>query len=757
MQSRLLLGAIFVASVAFSGWEYDSTSKLLTGDGWELTANVANGTDLTLQSLKTISPQTTILDLSTPIAGGYRIVTLSAGTALFAGRTADVISKIILPASVKTILPWAFEDTAGEITFPEDNNLAVIGDGSFYNANIPSLVLGKNGPVSLVDNDHAGSFYRSCLKDIVLCADITAVPHGMLKTCNLLTNFVSRSKSLSIASWSMQECTSLKEYSFECYPVFSSNWNYGSKTGTGVRTFFPADNVEWVNKTKESTFKLWEKCSDSERNAYFSTFGEEAEIPLGYTSSPYGTWLLPREKSLGEASRLIVKGSPEGYGLPMPGYDTHLYSKGEDFECSAPEYCAEGEYLYRCAGWRLYRFDDVDFEYVQIQSGDGTSMAYTPQPGATYMLQWQWEEAGYKVDSETCSRNPAVSVIANSSPDIQGFYSHGSTAVFSAVGENFQYWLGAPEGVDASRRTISFTVSAPVFLIPYFRNEWTFDPATSTIDNYYWRFNTSLSNGKELTLNSVNQTNRMNVVDLSLPIAGGYEITTIKESTSLFKARKATVMSEIMLPATLRKVNGWALQDCAGKISFPDGNSLTNLSQGSFMKSGLAGKLELGVRSPVYIHAADTSGVFNGTKLADIVLGRHVSAVPLGMLKSCKALTNFVSTASSLSIASWSMENCTALKEYRFACYPTLSAKWNSGAKTGTGVRTFIPVNDPQWGEIMGASTFTPWEKCSASYVSSYFSAFGNDAEVPLGYTTTPYATWLLRNCISTGTLVLIK
>ena len=149
------------------------------------------------------------------------------------------------------------------------------------------------------------------------------------------------------------------------------------------------------------------------------------------------------------------------------------------------------------------------------------------------------------------------------------------------------------------------------------------------------------------------------------------------------------------------------------------------------------------------------SSSFKSTAITSVVLGDQLTRVGDSAFTGCGSLTNVVLGASVATVATLSFQNCGSLREYHFATCPRFESKWDNQAKSGTGVRAFIPANDPGWQEILSSNeVFTAWRDCTTK--AKYREAFGVTARRPLGYTTSPHAMWLVSDQAS-GFMILVK
>lgn len=747
-------------SPAWADWHVDgSMLKEVVAEGTPWIFNVAvSGTDLTL---KTISQRgdATYIDLDAPIEGGYSIIKIPySGSPFHNNKTLGGLT-FNLPRTLQTTEAWVCDACTATILIPEENAIASLGQGSFRSSGLSGKVA-LSGNVTFGSNNSAGILESSAIQELVLGKDIAICPLYLCKKCSSLTNYTSSALVHTINAWALQDCKNLKEYHFASYPTLNSNWNNGAKTGTGVRTFIPDTDANWDAKIRATTFTPWEKCSSTYSNDYFTAFGQDATPPLGYTTLPYATWLLYEPKESGAS--LLIDGDPEPYGSVNPDYGMYE-GVSSGLPCSAEEYSGEGSALWRVTGWELDVWqtpqEGEEKTWVPVDSKSGTTYTFKPQGNDSYRLLWKWEPFGYQVSVSHIAR--IASVITNAAGSVQGFYVPGSTASFTANGEGFVRWTGAPPGVDASQRTISFVVDRPVALVPLFANDWTYDAAAKTISNGDWTFPVS-ANGTRLTLHKSGVVvGGCNFIDFDRPVRDGngvvYAIVNPGDYGDCYFYNLASTGLEngIILPATLETVPPWAFQRFKSPILLPEKNAVVNLGVGAFSESGLTGKLMLNGHVSFDPIKGAEDGAFYSSAIQSVELGEDVANYPWATFQGCLSLTNYTSRALSHTISG--LRDCANLNEYRFACYPALESNWNKGAKTGTGVRTFVPRGNADWRAKMKQGTFTKWAKCSDANKDAYFAAFGAGAEIPKGYTTSPYATWLMEYGPGNGFILIVR
>lgn len=743
--ASLLAAAVLVGgfvSEALAGqppeteWTLDGKTLKSSG-GWQFNNVTLSGSKITLSASMTVGTETS-LDFNAPItdASGNSYVIINMDSFFTAANAKKLTDGIWLPESLESVGSYKTQNLTAPIYFPDVMENVKIASYGFYKSKI-------SNKVTLGDQATAAdaAFSQSTIPDVEL--GTSCAVGGLFAQCKSLTNFISHASELSIGGYKMQQCTALKEYHFACYPTLTANWNSGSKTGTGVRTFVPEKNDQWKAVIDGAKFKSWAECTESERSAYLTAFGEDADQPLGYTTSPYATWLL-YELSQGGAS-LTIDASPKQYGTVEPGYGV-LENVSEEIPCSVTESVAlDAGRLFQAKGWTLDIWQDG---WVQIDAGEGTSYVFTPSGLDGFRLSWQWEAVAYQV--KVAGVPPEKSVTINTSPDFQDCFKPGSTFSATAIGDGFVRWVGAPDGVDASQRTISFTVSGATTIYPCYSTDWVYDG--TYLSNGDWKFRVNL-NGTRITINPNNVVVGVGkYLDFNRPVTDGAGTDyTIVDMGSYFNGANpsAALIGGIVLPATLETVGMYTMQNFTSPIYFPDVMENVAVSKNGFYKSRIASKVTLGD------HASADEGAFTDTTIPDLEIGRNCTVG--GLCADCSSLTNYVSHANELTMGTDTMKNCTALKEYRFACYPKFSTGWNKNSKTGTGVRIYVPRRDAEWKSVRKSAAFTKWAKCSEEQTKAYASVFGATAEIPWGYTTGPFGCWLLGQGEGWGLSVVVR
>ena len=734
------------AAGARAEWAYESnvlTEKVDSGEAWQFDVT-ATDFDLTLQRVKT-KGDNMVLDLNTPIDGGYKIRSNVMSTSLFQKRAAGWVDEIILPKTMTSVASWSFEACKNTITIPEDNEIEVLNAAAFSGSYLTGrVVLPKLKTMN--GGDSQGPFHNcSRLYELDLGPDfhVSANYGNLAKQCGALTNLTARGVPFTILGWSMQYCTKMNTWTFYCKPTLEANWNSGITMGKKHRLFVKRTEASWQEVLQSAAFTPWasESC---DKDTYFANFGADAQIPLGYTTDPFAAYILEIPEQKVDGAKVLVAYSPSEIGAPDPDYGEYPGIL-EATTFTVPQYSHDGVILHESTGYDLATWQDDTW----VSDGDTVavrSWTFTPVGEEYKRIMWNWREAGYQVDMVGVL--PDCSVTTSAYTSVEGYVAAGSTLTLTANGEGFSRWCGVPEGVDATQRTISFVVTQPLVLSPYFGRDWQYDASAKTLDDGYWTISVT-ANGDDLTLQSLVKTYPCEaILDLDKPVTDNGRIVSIAMSTSLFQKRGAGFAKEIILPKTLVSVAGWAFENCYNTITIPEDNAIEVLNDAAFTGSYLTGRVVLPKLTTM--KGGDGQGPFHScSRLYELDLGPdiHTTASYGNLTKSCGSITNLTLRADSFTIKGYSMQYCSTMNTWTFNCYPTLEANWASGISFGKHVRLFINKANPDWQAMLKSDAFTPWasESCDQA---TYFANFGEDAEIPLGYTTQPFAAYVLKTML---------
>jgi len=672
------------------------------------------------------------------------------------------LDSVTLPKTLKTILnTYALQDCTTTIYLPADNALEVIPKGAFRNSGLQGVVVLSNA----VEVGKEAFYDCKSVTGVILGEGVRNVTQDSFKNVAALERLEMCGNVTNIELWAVHGCDKLAEWVYSSYPTFDPKWigDPSQRQGFNVRAFVPLTVYGWKAIVEDSSvFIPWANCDAASKSAYFETFGSGAEEPMGYTTKPMKMWLMKKPVPAQTRPRLLVTGLPVEYSpaLVTPTYGDYREIPASELPMTlTASYSYDGDILHAVTGYTLERYDFENECWVDAVTVAERSFTYDPEGAPYNRLTWNWEEAGYTL--KVMGLKEGTSVTTNAVDLLEGYWRKGSTASFTAVGDNFKRWYGDVDAAQQSARTILVTVDAPKRLTPYFESAWTYDADAKTLTDGYWTFNATASD-KELTITGVKTAHVTGIlIDFTKPIADGYVITTI--GTSVFESKNASYADEILLPKTLRNVKSKAFYLCLPPIILPTDNQITNLGANAFcLASGYSGGLT-GDIVLEKIEVIDNQGLYYADKVTSLVLGKNLREYPKNMQNDCvgfcRAMTNLVLKGTYMDLGQYAFCENSALTDWHWATYPNSikhATRWYYGTKTGTGVRFFIPHNCAGWEEKIAADTFTPWASCTPAQQQAYYTAFGAQAVKPIGYTTQPMATWLVYES-TPGFVIIIK
>ena len=273
-------------------WQYDATAKTIDDGYWTISVS-ANGSNLTLSSIKKAASASMVLDLNKPVSDGARIVSVTASGSLFQDRAAGFSKEIILPKTLTSIAGWAFSSCSSAITIPEDNEIVTLGGACFYMSALTGrVVLPKL--TTMNGNGNQGPFHGCTkLRELDLGPDFhqSSSWGNLASGCSGLTDFTARGDPFKIQGYSMSGCAKMNTWTFNAYPTLETYWISDVTFGKKHRLFINKSNPDWKAMLKSDAFTPWasEKC---DKATYFANFGDNAEIPLGYTTKPFAAYVL---------------------------------------------------------------------------------------------------------------------------------------------------------------------------------------------------------------------------------------------------------------------------------------------------------------------------------------------------------------------------------------------------------------------------------------------------------------------------------
>ena len=169
---------------------------------------------------------------------------------------------------------------------------------------------------------------------------------------------------------------------------------------------------------------------------------------------------------------LYIEGVPEPYGTAYPSYGAHIgIADGLRFMCTAPASYDVGDLTAVCTGWKL--FEKQAGEWVEVESGDGTSTVITHNASVDRALRWQYAVrsaaglADFAVDSVSVGKatfSGRVTGIGQTSDSaevrIVCGYSADSLFLTNAVADvtGICGWSGSVAGLEPGRSYVAKAV-----------------------------------------------------------------------------------------------------------------------------------------------------------------------------------------------------------------------------------------------------------------------------------------------------------
>ncbi len=193
---------------------------------------------------------------------------------------------------------------------------------------------------------------------------------------------------------------------------------------------------------------------------------------------------------------LDIAAAPTAYAEPTPSCGTRYgLADNEVVQVACPSVWTnqDATLCATCTGWKLY-----DVEGNVVSNGAETAFTYVhPSPAAYRRLEWQWrtERLRYVVnvgDVAPCYTNVSVAFSCADPADDQGggYFSPGAQLTLSVTDPEgrFSDWYGVlPAGVDATSRTISWTVESDSTIRPRL-DGWVFPEPAASVTSWYVDF-----------------------------------------------------------------------------------------------------------------------------------------------------------------------------------------------------------------------------------------------------------------------------
>ncbi len=347
-----------------------------------------------------------------------------------------------------------------------------------------------------------------------------------------------------------------------------------------------------------------------------------------------------------------------------------------------------------------------------------------------------YSDAGWRLAVTQPSSLLGSITISPSSPD--GFYADGTVVALSVDRTNdveFIKWTGDVPDADIATTPLALTIdrSRKVSLVlkaPYFVVDGSY------ITDGWQKYSMTLS-GSEISITGCSSLGSNSVMDVSLPVKGGYSIVSINGCTGVG-------LKTLLLPETIKTLAHRAFVNCSSLTSispmFPD--SLTTFGGGCFADAhNFKGNVRIGFGTdaggaPLPVTFAIHDGVrgiqFQSQALGpDILLGPGVMSIPAYTFRNCSIVTNLSLGANVTSLAANAFEQLgkSANASVVFAGdKPTLEASAFS-ATTPAKVRFLVPWNGgskyPAWAAFLtDTAKVTPWADLSAADKETYEGNF---------------------------------
>ena len=347
-----------------------------------------------------------------------------------------------------------------------------------------------------------------------------------------------------------------------------------------------------------------------------------------------------------------------------------------------------------------------------------------------------YADAGWKLSVTQPSSLLGSVTISPSSPD--GYYAPGTVVTLSVDKTNdveFVKWTGDVPDADIATAPLALTMdrSKNVSLVlkaPYFVVDGSY------ITDGWQKYGITFS-GSEISITGCSSLGSNSVMDVSLPVKGGYSIVSINGCTGVG-------LKTLLLPETIKTLAHRAFVNCSSLTSIspmvPD--SLITYGGGCFADANnIRGNVRIGFGtdaggSPLPITFGIHDGVrglqFQGPALGpDILLGPGVMSIPAYTFRNCSIVTNLSLGANVTSLAANAFEQLgkSANASVVFAGdKPTLEASAFS-ATTPAKVRFLVPWNGgskyPAWAAFLtDTAKVTPWADLSAADKEPYEANF---------------------------------
>ena len=662
------------------------------------------------------------------------------GIGMFNGCT-GLTNVTFLAGSLKSIGKQAFYGCSGLTGFTPElpSTLAYLGEQAFYGCSkLTSMRLGGSAPLTFEKSEGDGRW---------------------LFRVNALTN-VTIGAGVSLPLGTLFEYDGgegvLKDIVCEGFPANLHKAFCRHRYNYQHRYTVPEENAEWKTYLVNNSYTPWEDADATAKSKYAEVFGANAPAPSGTAKfvsngASAGTtqFVVLKSGQVTGVKRLLIATDPEGIGADglTPAYGDHKDVSSElPLTCSAgtePAVNAEGTIVYDCTGYTTYSWTGEDWK--QESEGKGRTVVYNPVDDGYGKIVWKWQPSGYRVSVSCPQAYGTVSI--DGTQTVPGYFDAGTTVTLTATATGaapFVRWFGDVPAQQVSNVTITVTADAVKRLVPYFKDNWTWNGSNRITDGY-WTLVTAgpkealvLRNGD---VHVVASTEGAEELDLDKPVNDGGRIVALGNKAF----RSCPHVKTLFLPDDLESIGNQAFEYGAVEQIVPFvPQAVTNIGGAAFSGAGvLRSAFRVGGRpdelGPVTLvsFSANEAGMFENAKnLESVTFGARVtSAVPVRAFRACGGLRELY------------FEGYMGIGTQAFDLIPALS------------VRCHIPKGNVQWDEFL-SDKLTAWADCEADH-DKYWTAFDPTkttrpprGKATFGGTTFWIVTW---NPYGSGLMILVK
>ena len=719
-------------AVSFSGqhqFAKTAITKITLGDG---VTSVPANMCLSCTSLRSLTLGANITTLGndafngcTALSGVVRLpeVLTTIGSGVFSGCGRLEGVDPFVPASVTSIGGGAFfncTSLAGELYFATNNATASFGGQYAFEATkITKVVLGDG--ITSIPNRYfckCGELTYAKLPANLLtlgecfqsCPKLKKVEPFLPKTLTSLAGTFMYGSVLEGSPWLGSEDPNATELKLTGYG-FYQDYAIGPDVYIGANVKKVAGDHFRYNTGIKSVYFLGDTTWDS--NAFNNWANYQARFVVSKDSATWDAFVansctVPTVDELatyratwpGEPDpRGVTKANPAkvfvvSYGMVKPGEKNVTVSglpnlfapESEDLDpkyglyencgaalpmtLTAPRYAAGGTVLYESRGTVVETPTVIGWGngVTNALSGDGVRFVeFNPQEDGSYRLSWLWEPAGYQA-AFTLPDRTGIGSVTCSEPDLQGFYSVGSTATFTAVpeaGVQFVKWIGdVPAGQETSP-TITVTMNGPKALTPEFASPWIYDAQAKTVTDGFWTLAASGSLDA-ITIGKPSTAYALGVLDLTKPVkdADGNPGAIVAIGTDSFNA--SSVIREVRIGSTLTTIGQRAFYLCTSITNvtpFLPPTVTTVMPHAFSGATNLKGELEIGFGSEPGAVSVQNNA-FESTAISNIRIGSAVTTVSGNFANKCGSLTNVTAHEAIGIVGANAFSNCGKLKTF---------------------------------------------------------------------------------------------